>query len=138
MALTGAPASSHIYVFTDAIAKDIALKDTILALMRSTKSTVRHLLLLHSLEPHLPRFLLRTYCMLYILALNEHTYFMLHNLTLNLPTYCMLYILPLNVRTNCMLYILALIMHIYCMVYILALNVRSYCMLYVLALKNST
>ncbi|CAL8388839.1 unnamed protein product [Arctogadus glacialis] len=40
MALTGAPASSHIYVFTDAIAKDIALKDTILALMRSTKSTV--------------------------------------------------------------------------------------------------
>ncbi|XP_059904201.1 von Willebrand factor A domain-containing protein 7-like isoform X2 [Gadus macrocephalus] len=40
MALTGAPASSHIYVFTDATAKDIALKDTILALMRSTKSTV--------------------------------------------------------------------------------------------------
>eukprot|EP00063_Salmo_salar_P090551 XP_014065386.1 PREDICTED: von Willebrand factor A domain-containing protein 7-like [Salmo salar] len=40
LALTGAPASSHIYVFTDAIAKDIALKDTILALTRSTKSTV--------------------------------------------------------------------------------------------------
>ncbi|XP_030000038.1 von Willebrand factor A domain-containing protein 7-like [Sphaeramia orbicularis] len=40
LALTGAPASSHIYVFTDATAKDIALKDTIVALIRSTKSTV--------------------------------------------------------------------------------------------------
>ncbi|KAM3623176.1 uncharacterized protein V6R79_007988 [Siganus canaliculatus] len=40
LALTGAPASSHIYVFTDATAKDIELKDTIIALMRSTKSTV--------------------------------------------------------------------------------------------------
>ncbi|GAA6216347.1 von Willebrand factor A domain-containing protein 7-like [Lates japonicus] len=40
LALTGAPASSHIYVFTDAIAKDIALKDTIVALIRRTKSTV--------------------------------------------------------------------------------------------------
>ncbi|XP_031675174.1 von Willebrand factor A domain-containing protein 7-like isoform X1 [Oncorhynchus kisutch] len=40
LALTGAPASSHIFVFTDAIAKDIALGDTILALIRSTKSTV--------------------------------------------------------------------------------------------------
>lgn len=40
LALTGAPASSHIYVFTDAPAKDIALKDTILALISSTKSTV--------------------------------------------------------------------------------------------------
>uniref|UniRef100_A0AAQ5ZGZ9 von Willebrand factor A domain containing 11 n=2 Tax=Amphiprion ocellaris TaxID=80972 RepID=A0AAQ5ZGZ9_AMPOC len=40
LALTGAPASSHIYVFTDAIAKDIDLKDTIVALIRSTKSTV--------------------------------------------------------------------------------------------------
>ncbi|KAF7216529.1 von Willebrand factor A domain-containing protein 7 [Nothobranchius furzeri] len=40
LALTGAPSSSHIYVFTDAIAKDIALKDTIIALIRSTKSTV--------------------------------------------------------------------------------------------------
>ncbi|CAL8329839.1 unnamed protein product [Lota lota] len=40
MALTGAPASSHIYVFTDATAKDIYLKDTIVALIRSTKSTV--------------------------------------------------------------------------------------------------
>ncbi|XP_062290579.1 von Willebrand factor A domain-containing protein 7-like [Scomber scombrus] len=40
LALTGAPASSHIYVFTDAIAKDIELKDTIVALIRSTKSTV--------------------------------------------------------------------------------------------------
>ncbi|XP_053190732.1 von Willebrand factor A domain-containing protein 7-like [Scomber japonicus] len=40
LALTGAPASSHIYVFTDAPAKDIELKDTIEALIRSTKSTV--------------------------------------------------------------------------------------------------
>ncbi|XP_015251674.1 PREDICTED: von Willebrand factor A domain-containing protein 7-like [Cyprinodon variegatus] len=40
LALTGAPSSSNIYVFTDAIAKDIALKDTIVALMRSTKSVV--------------------------------------------------------------------------------------------------
>ncbi|XP_014876907.1 von Willebrand factor A domain-containing protein 7 isoform X1 [Poecilia latipinna] len=40
LALTGAPSSSNIYVFTDAAAKDIALKDTIIALMRSTKSTV--------------------------------------------------------------------------------------------------
>ncbi|XP_071368652.1 von Willebrand factor A domain-containing protein 7 [Centroberyx affinis] len=40
LALTGAPASSHIYVFTDATAKDIALKDTIVALITSTKSTV--------------------------------------------------------------------------------------------------
>ncbi|KAF7655978.1 hypothetical protein LDENG_00047630 [Lucifuga dentata] len=40
LALTGAPASSHIYVFTDATAKDIGLKDTIVALIRSTKSTV--------------------------------------------------------------------------------------------------
>ncbi|KAL1023650.1 hypothetical protein UPYG_G00044050 [Umbra pygmaea] len=40
LALTGAPASSNIYVFTDAVAKDIALKDTIIALMRSTKSSV--------------------------------------------------------------------------------------------------
>ncbi|XP_020497331.2 von Willebrand factor A domain-containing protein 7 isoform X1 [Labrus bergylta] len=40
LALTGAPDSSHIYVFTDATAKDIHLKDTIVALMRTTKSTV--------------------------------------------------------------------------------------------------
>ncbi|KAJ8000599.1 hypothetical protein DPEC_G00182050 [Dallia pectoralis] len=40
LALTGAPTSSHIYVFTDAVAKDFALKDTIIALIRSTKSTV--------------------------------------------------------------------------------------------------
>ncbi|XP_070684398.1 von Willebrand factor A domain-containing protein 7-like [Pempheris klunzingeri] len=40
LALTSAPASSHIYVFTDATAKDIALKDTIVALIRSSKSTV--------------------------------------------------------------------------------------------------
>ncbi|XP_061131553.1 von Willebrand factor A domain-containing protein 7 isoform X1 [Syngnathus typhle] len=40
LALTGSPASSHIYIFTDAPAKDIHLKDTIVALIRSTKSTV--------------------------------------------------------------------------------------------------
>ncbi|XP_026158595.1 von Willebrand factor A domain-containing protein 7 isoform X2 [Mastacembelus armatus] len=40
LALTGAPASSYIYVFTDAPAKDIVLKDTIVALIRTTKSTV--------------------------------------------------------------------------------------------------
>ncbi|XP_047432280.1 von Willebrand factor A domain-containing protein 7-like [Mugil cephalus] len=40
LALTGAPSSSHIYVFTDATAKDIYLKDIILALIGSTKSTV--------------------------------------------------------------------------------------------------
>ncbi|KAJ3614424.1 hypothetical protein NHX12_017998 [Muraenolepis orangiensis] len=40
LALTGAPASSNIFVFTDATAKDIHLKDTIIALIRSTKSTV--------------------------------------------------------------------------------------------------
>ncbi|XP_060950440.1 von Willebrand factor A domain-containing protein 7 [Limanda limanda] len=40
LALTGAPSGSHIYVFTDAAAKDIELKDTITALIRRTKSTV--------------------------------------------------------------------------------------------------
>ncbi|XP_041640178.1 von Willebrand factor A domain-containing protein 7 [Cheilinus undulatus] len=40
LALTGAPDSSHIYVFTDATAKDIHLKDAIVALIRTTKSTV--------------------------------------------------------------------------------------------------
>ncbi|XP_058237738.1 von Willebrand factor A domain-containing protein 7-like [Hemibagrus wyckioides] len=40
LALTGAPASSHIYVFTDASAKDKHLESTIIALIRSTKSTV--------------------------------------------------------------------------------------------------
>ncbi|KAL1023647.1 hypothetical protein UPYG_G00043990 [Umbra pygmaea] len=40
MALTGAPESSNIYVFTDAVAKDVYLKDTITALIRSTKSSV--------------------------------------------------------------------------------------------------
>lgn len=40
LALTGAPASSHIYVFTDAPPKDIYLKETIVALIRTTKSTV--------------------------------------------------------------------------------------------------
>ncbi|XP_077460651.1 von Willebrand factor A domain-containing protein 7 [Stigmatopora argus] len=40
LALTGSPASSQIYVFTDANPKDIHLKNTIVALIRSTKSTV--------------------------------------------------------------------------------------------------
>ncbi|KAK2852407.1 hypothetical protein Q7C36_007608 [Tachysurus vachellii] len=40
LALTGAPASSYIYVFTDASAKDMHLERTIIALIRSTKSTV--------------------------------------------------------------------------------------------------
>lgn len=40
LALTGAPKYSSIYVFTDAQAKDIYLKDTVIALMRTTKSTV--------------------------------------------------------------------------------------------------
>ncbi|XP_051559968.1 von Willebrand factor A domain-containing protein 7-like isoform X2 [Myxocyprinus asiaticus] len=40
LALTGAPSSSHIYVFTDATAKDTFLEKTITALIRSTKSTV--------------------------------------------------------------------------------------------------
>ncbi|KAB5581480.1 hypothetical protein PHYPO_G00176230 [Pangasianodon hypophthalmus] len=40
LALTGAPASSHIYVFTDATAKDMHLERTVIALIRSTKSTV--------------------------------------------------------------------------------------------------
>ncbi|KAM4595726.1 von Willebrand factor A domain-containing protein 7 [Fundulus diaphanus] len=44
MALTGAPSSSNIYVFTDATAKDIALKDTITALISRTKSTVSFLI----------------------------------------------------------------------------------------------
>ncbi|KAK5866386.1 hypothetical protein PBY51_020582 [Eleginops maclovinus] len=40
LALTGAPSSSNIYVFTDAVAKDMYLKATVIALTRSTKSTV--------------------------------------------------------------------------------------------------
>lgn len=44
LALTNAPQSSYIYVFTDAIAKDIHLKDTINALTESTKSTVSFLM----------------------------------------------------------------------------------------------
>ncbi|KAI3352264.1 hypothetical protein L3Q82_005241 [Scortum barcoo] len=44
LALTGAPTSSSIYVFTDATAKDIALKDTIIALIRSTRSKVSFLM----------------------------------------------------------------------------------------------
>ncbi|XP_036372563.1 von Willebrand factor A domain-containing protein 7 [Megalops cyprinoides] len=40
LALTGAPPSSQIFVFTDAPAKDVALKSTVIALIRSTKSVV--------------------------------------------------------------------------------------------------
>ncbi|XP_016095514.1 von Willebrand factor A domain-containing protein 7-like isoform X2 [Sinocyclocheilus grahami] len=40
LALTGAPSSSFIYVFTDAPPKDTHLEKTINALIRSTKSTV--------------------------------------------------------------------------------------------------
>ncbi|XP_067261338.1 von Willebrand factor A domain-containing protein 7-like [Chanodichthys erythropterus] len=40
LALTGASSSSEIYVFTDAPAKDTNLKETINALIRSTKSSV--------------------------------------------------------------------------------------------------
>ncbi|XP_041957562.1 von Willebrand factor A domain-containing protein 7 [Alosa sapidissima] len=40
LALTGAPPSSQIYIFTDAPAKDMHLEKTIIALIRSTKSTV--------------------------------------------------------------------------------------------------
>lgn len=40
LALTTAPAYSNIYVFTDASAKDAHLKDTLVALIMSTKSTV--------------------------------------------------------------------------------------------------
>ncbi|KAJ4944153.1 hypothetical protein JOQ06_012698 [Pogonophryne albipinna] len=44
IALNGAPSSSHIYIFTDAVAKDIHLKADVIALIRSTKSTVYVLL----------------------------------------------------------------------------------------------
>ncbi|XP_062407515.1 von Willebrand factor A domain-containing protein 7 [Sardina pilchardus] len=40
LALTGAPPSSQIYIFTDAPAKDMHLEKTIIALIRSSKSTV--------------------------------------------------------------------------------------------------
>ncbi|XP_028974266.2 von Willebrand factor A domain-containing protein 7 [Esox lucius] len=44
LALTAAPPSSEIFVFTDAPAKDIALKSTVTALIESTKSVVTFLL----------------------------------------------------------------------------------------------
>ncbi|XP_071359311.1 von Willebrand factor A domain-containing protein 7-like [Trachinotus anak] len=44
LALTGAPDYSEIYVFTDAPPKDIILKDTIVALVGNTKSSVSYLL----------------------------------------------------------------------------------------------
>ncbi|CAL9700815.1 unnamed protein product [Knipowitschia caucasica] len=40
LALTTAPSYSNIYVFTDATAKDAHLKDTLVSLIRRTKSTV--------------------------------------------------------------------------------------------------
>ncbi|TSK22567.1 von Willebrand factor A domain-containing protein 7 [Bagarius yarrelli] len=40
LALTGAPSSSSIFIFTDASAKDMHLERTIIALIKSTKSTV--------------------------------------------------------------------------------------------------
>ncbi|KAG5843591.1 hypothetical protein ANANG_G00152520 [Anguilla anguilla] len=44
LALTGAPPSSEVFVFTDAPAKDFDLKSTIIALIESTKSVVTFLL----------------------------------------------------------------------------------------------
>uniref|UniRef100_A0A672QL57 von Willebrand factor A domain-containing protein 7-like n=2 Tax=Sinocyclocheilus grahami TaxID=75366 RepID=A0A672QL57_SINGR len=44
LALTGAPSSSYIYVFTDAPPKDTHLEKTIAALISSTKTTVSFLL----------------------------------------------------------------------------------------------
>ncbi|KAK9981266.1 hypothetical protein ABG768_000819 [Culter alburnus] len=44
LALTGAPSSSQIYVFTDAPPKDTYLNKTIIALIRSTTSTVTSLM----------------------------------------------------------------------------------------------
>ncbi|KAJ8342071.1 hypothetical protein SKAU_G00319990 [Synaphobranchus kaupii] len=44
LALTGAPPSSDIFVFTDAPAKDIYWKSTVIALIESTKSKVTFLL----------------------------------------------------------------------------------------------
>lgn len=44
LALTSAPPSSEIYVFTDAPAKDVHLKDTVTALIESTKSAVTFML----------------------------------------------------------------------------------------------
>lgn len=41
LALTGAPQSSEIFLFTDAPAKDDHLRSTILALIESTRSVVR-------------------------------------------------------------------------------------------------
>ncbi|XP_051758261.1 von Willebrand factor A domain-containing protein 7-like [Ctenopharyngodon idella] len=48
LALTGAPSSSQIYVFTDAPPKDIYLVNIITALIRSTKSTVSFLMTTYS------------------------------------------------------------------------------------------
>lgn len=40
MALTRAPPSSDIFVFTDAIAKDILLKNVVEGMIENTESTV--------------------------------------------------------------------------------------------------
>ncbi|XP_061092946.1 von Willebrand factor A domain-containing protein 7-like [Conger conger] len=44
LALNSAPASSEIFVFTDASAKDVHLRSTVIALIESTKSVVNFLL----------------------------------------------------------------------------------------------
>ncbi|XP_061091167.1 von Willebrand factor A domain-containing protein 7-like isoform X1 [Conger conger] len=44
LALSSAPASSEIFVFTDASAKDVHLRSTVIALIESTKSVVNFLL----------------------------------------------------------------------------------------------
>lgn len=41
LALTAAPPSSQIFVFTDAPAKDVHLKSTITALIESSKAVVK-------------------------------------------------------------------------------------------------
>ncbi|CAL8363112.1 unnamed protein product [Lota lota] len=44
LALTGAPPGSEIFLFTDATAKDIDLKDTVIALIQRTKTVVNFML----------------------------------------------------------------------------------------------
>ncbi|KAK0134882.1 von Willebrand factor A domain-containing protein 7 [Merluccius polli] len=44
LALTGAPPGSEMFLFTDATAKDIYLKDTVLALIEQTKTVVNFML----------------------------------------------------------------------------------------------
>ncbi|XP_056450921.1 von Willebrand factor A domain-containing protein 7-like [Gadus chalcogrammus] len=44
LALTGAPSGSEVFLFTDGIAKDLHLTDTVLALMERTKTVVNFML----------------------------------------------------------------------------------------------